>query len=111
MNNKDKENSSKAAKGLQTEQELKSDLAKMEEWFPVYTPDISWFETRLAAGEKKLRRKKNREWAFFYMLAVVILGSIIAVGAANPIYFICIQLLGLVIVPAVIRYEKRKRVV
>ncbi|RXZ83680.1 hypothetical protein EBB07_04665 [Paenibacillaceae bacterium] len=93
----------------QTADKLKAELAKMDEWFAPLPPDMQWFEAQVEAEHKRLAAKKRREWALFCILAAAILGAGIAAAAENPVYFLCIQVAGVLALPLALLYEKRKK--
>jgi hypothetical protein len=71
--------------------ELQEGLNKVDQ-FPVYTPDLQWFEQIVLAEQENARKKLIRDVAIFALVAVVILSGIIVSLYHMPVIFIILQI-------------------
>jgi hypothetical protein len=60
--------------------------------FPVYSPDLSWFEQRVAAEKQQIRKKLIRDLSIFLIIALIIITGIIVSLFQMPVLFIFLQL-------------------
>lgn len=92
-----------------TVKQLIGGLDKIDQWNPVFTPDLQWFEQRVELEKQKLRKKQIKDLMIFLSLAVLILVVVIAVVYRQPIVFLYFQLIGIVLLPLAFN-KRRKRV-
>ena len=87
---------------LENEQQNKHDLDaihKLQEGFskvdqfPVYTPDLQWFEKIVLTEKENSRKKLMKELSLFIMIALLILSGIIVSFYQMPVVFILIQII------------------
>ncbi|MFF2446291.1 YxlC family protein [Neobacillus sp. NPDC058068] len=71
--------------------ELQEGLHHLDQ-FPVYTPDLSWFEQRVAAEKQQIRKKLIRDLSIFLIIALIILTGIIVSLFQMPVVFMFLQL-------------------
>jgi hypothetical protein len=72
--------------------ELQEGLNKVNQ-FPVYTPDLQWFEQMVLTEQKKTRKNLIKELFIFIMIALFILSGIIVSLFQLPIVFIILQIM------------------
>jgi Flp pilus assembly protein TadB len=70
--------------------ELQEGLNKVDS-FPLYTPDLQWFEHMVLAEKQKLRKKLVKDLSIFMMIAICILTGIVVSLYQMPIIFIFLQ--------------------
>ncbi|MDR7076723.1 hypothetical protein J2Y03_001726 [Neobacillus niacini] len=71
---------------------LQEGLSKVDQ-FPVYTPDLQWFEKMVLTEKQNSRKKFIKELSLFLMIAFFILSGIIVSFYQMPIVFILIQII------------------
>ncbi|MEH7012727.1 YxlC family protein [Neobacillus niacini] len=71
---------------------LQEGLGKVDQ-FPVYTPDLEWFEKIVLTEKENSRKKFVKELSLFLMIALFILSGIIVSFYQMPVVFILIQLI------------------
>ncbi|TCP52343.1 hypothetical protein EV586_11119 [Tumebacillus sp. BK434] len=91
--------------------EMKKGLDQLDRLHPVYTPDLQWFQARIAAEQKKLRRRLLQDLLLFWLVAAVVLTVTLAVYTQNRSLYLILQALA-VFVPVVwlLRTNARKQV-
>jgi uncharacterized membrane protein len=71
---------------------LQEGLSKIDQ-FPVYTPDLQWFENMVRTEKQNSRKKFMKELSLFLMIALFILSGIIVTFYEIPVVFILIQII------------------
>ncbi|MDN3015192.1 YxlC family protein [Paenibacillus sp. BSR1-1] len=71
--------------------EIQEGLNKMEQ-FPVYSPDLQWFEQMVLAEKKIIRKKLIRDLSIFFIVAIIILCGIMISLFQMPAVFIFLQI-------------------
>nr|WP_285889346.1 YxlC family protein [Neobacillus niacini] len=74
-------------------------MSKVDQ-FPVYTPDLQWFESMVRNEKENSRKKLRKELSLFLIIALFILSGIIVSFYQLPVVFIVIQ----IITPVFIAY-------
>ncbi|WP_419888784.1 YxlC family protein [Neobacillus niacini] len=70
---------------------LQDGLSKVDQ-FPVYTPDLQWFENMVVTEKEKSRKKLMKELSLFLIIALLILSGIIVSFYQMPVVFLFIQI-------------------
>nr|WP_263328445.1 YxlC family protein [Neobacillus sp. Marseille-Q6967] len=78
-------------------QELQEGLDKIER-FPVFTPDLQWFENIVVTEKEKSRKKLIKELSLFIMIAFIILSIIIVSLYQMPVIFLILQIFSTVFI-------------
>ncbi len=69
--------------------QLRSDLEQMDQLFPVFTPDLNWFEQQIEVTKKQARKKMIRDLVVFWIIAICIISfSALFINRTPVIYFI-----------------------
>lgn len=91
--------------------EMKQGLDQLDRLHPVYTPDLQWFQAKIAAEQKKLRRRLLQDLLLFWLVAAVVLTITLAVFTQHRGLYLILQALA-ILVPAVwlLRTNARKQV-
>lgn len=76
---------------------LQDGLSKIDQ-FPVYTPDLQWFENMVITEKGNSRKKLRKELSLFLMIALIILSGIIVSLYQMPIVFLFIQIITTVFI-------------
>jgi hypothetical protein len=71
---------------------LQEGLSKVDQ-FPVYTPDLQWFENMVLAEKENSKRKLMKELSLFLTIALFILSGIIVSFYQMPVVFLFIQII------------------
>lgn len=71
---------------------LQDGLSKVDQ-FPVYTPDLQWFENMVIMEKEKNKKKLMKELSLFLMIALFILSGIIFSFYQMPVVFLFIQII------------------
>lgn len=61
--------------------------------FPVYTPELQWFEQMVLEERKKTRKKLVKDLSIFILVALLILSGIILSLFRMPVVFILLQII------------------
>jgi Family of unknown function (DUF5345) len=73
-------------------QDLQEGFNKIDQ-FPVYSPDLQWFEQMVMAEKMDLRKKLIKELSLFILLALLILSVITVSLYQMPVIFIVLQII------------------
>lgn len=71
---------------------LQDGLSKVDQ-FPVYTPDLQWFENMVVTEKENNRKKLMKELSLFLIIALLILSGIIVSFYQMPVVFLFIQII------------------
>jgi antibiotic biosynthesis monooxygenase (ABM) superfamily enzyme len=71
---------------------LQDGLSKVDQ-FPVYTPDLQWFENMVVTEKANNKKKLMKELSLFLMIALLILSGIIVSFYQMPVVFLFIQII------------------
>jgi hypothetical protein len=71
---------------------MQQGLSKVDQ-FPVYTPDLQWFESMVRTEKENSRKKLRKELSLFLMIALFILSGIIVSFYQMPVVFLLIQII------------------
>lgn len=82
---------------------------KMDQWIPVSTPNLQWFQQNIELEQKRIRRKQWKELITFIFVAASVLSVVTAIVYRQPILFLYFQLVGIVLLPFTF-IKTRKRV-
>jgi uncharacterized membrane protein len=87
---------------------LQEGLSKIDQ-FPVYTPDLQWFENMVETEKQNSRKKFMKELSLFLMIALFILSGIIVTFYEIPVVFILIQIITPVFIAVytITRFSKK----
>ncbi|MDM5296755.1 YxlC family protein [Bacillus pumilus] len=93
-----------------TVKQLIDGLEKMDQWNPVSTPNLHWFQQNVELEKKRIRKKQWKDLLMFISVAVFVLSVVIAVFYRQPILFLYFQLVGIILLPlALINTRKKVR--
>jgi hypothetical protein len=87
---------------------LQEGLSQVDQ-FPVYTPDLQWFENMVELEMQKNRKKLRKELSLFIIIALMILSGIIVSFYQLPAVFILIQITTPVFIAlyTILRFSKK----
>jgi hypothetical protein len=88
---------------------LQDGLSKVDQ-FPVYTPDLQWFENMVVTEKENTRKKLMKELTLFLIIALLILSGIIVTFYQMPAFFLFIQIITPVFILFYLVYGFRKQV-
>jgi hypothetical protein len=92
---------------LDSEQQNKLDLVAIHEMqkglnkvdqFPVYTPNLQWFEHMVIAEKQNSRKKLFKDLLVFFIVALFILSGLIVSLYHMPVIFIFLQIITTVFI-------------
>ncbi|WML49681.1 YxlC family protein [Neobacillus sp. PS3-34] len=78
--------------------------------FPVYTPDIQWFEQMIIEQKQLHRKKLIKDLTVFFIIALFILSGIVISLFNMPIIFILLQIIGIVFIASYTSLRLTKKV-
>ena len=91
-----------------TVKQLRDGLEKLDQWNPVSTPNLQWFQHNIELEKKRIRKKQWKDLLTFISVAVFVLSIVIAVVYRQPIIFLYVQLVGIILLPfAFIKTRKK----
>jgi len=82
---------------------------KMDQWNPVSTPNLQWFQQNIELERKRIRRKQWKDLITFIFVAASVLSVVIAIVYRQPILFLYFQFVGIILLPFTF-IKTRKRV-
>ncbi len=87
---------------------LQEGLSKVDQ-FPVYSPDLQWFEKMVQSEKQNNRKKLVKELSLFIIIALMILSGIIVSFYQMPAVFIFIQIITPVFIAiyTIFRFSKK----
>ncbi|MBO1913510.1 YxlC family protein, partial [Microvirga sp. 3-52] len=68
-----------------TAHQLIDGLEKLDQWNPVSTPNLQWFQQNVELEKKKIRKKLRKELFAFISVAIFVLSVVITVVYRQPI--------------------------
>jgi uncharacterized membrane protein len=71
---------------------IQEGLSKVDQ-FPVYTPDLQWFENMVVTEKENNRKKLMKELSLFLIIALFIISGIIISFYQMPVVFLFIQII------------------
>jgi len=89
--------------------QVKEGLEKIDQWNPVSIPNIQWFQQQVEMEKKRIRKKQWKDLLTFVSFAVFMLVILLAIVYRQPIVFLYIQLVGIIVLPFAFD-QKRKKV-
>jgi len=108
-----KNNSSHYSNNEDTElgaKKLVSALDKLDDFYPVVTPDIEWFQQVIMVEKKRLRRKFVRELTLFLVVAFSLLSAYFVVIHQFPIFVLVVIQIVLTVLPIIVLITKGRRI-
>lgn len=106
MNNNKSENSK--VKDEETVKQLVDGLEKLDQWNPVSTPNLQWFQHNVELEKKRIRKKLWKDLLMFILFAVLLFSVMIAVVYHEPSIFLYIQLVGIILLPLALKKTKKE---
>ena len=91
-----------------TVKQLIDGLEKLDQWNPVSTPNLQWFQQNVELEKKRLRKKLWKDLLIFISVAVALLTVLVAFVYREPIIFVYFQLVGIILLPLVINKTRKK---
>jgi hypothetical protein len=90
---------------------MQEGLSKVDQ-FPVYTPDLQWFESMVRTEKENSRKKLRKELSLFLIIALFILSGIIVSFYQMPVVFIFIQIITPVFIAyyTISRFSKKVKI-
>ncbi|WP_066068268.1 YxlC family protein [Neobacillus soli] len=72
--------------------ELHEGLNKIDQ-FPVYTPNLQWFEQMVVEEQQHTRRKLIRDLSVFFIVAFIIISGMLVSLYQMPTIFVIVQII------------------
>lgn len=91
-----------------TVKQLTDGLEKLDQWNPVSTPNLQWFQQNVELEKKRIRKKQWIDLLTFISVAVLVLSVVIAVVYRQPILFLYFQLVGIILLPVALNKTRKK---
>src|SRR5699024_2637133 len=91
-----------------TAKQLIDGLEKLDQWNPVSTPSLQWFQQSVELEKKRIRKKLWKDLFTFISVAVFMLSVVIAVVYSQPILFLYFQLVGIILLPLALKKARKK---
>lgn len=91
-----------------TVKQLRDGLEKLDQWNPVSTPNLQWFQQNIELEKKRIRKKQWKDLLMFVSVAVFVLSIVIAVVYREPILFLYFQLVGIILLPLALNKTRKK---
>lgn len=91
-----------------TVKQLIDGLEKLDQWNPVSTPNLQWFQQNVELEKKRIRKKQWKDLLTFISVAVFVLSVGIAVVYRQPILILYFQLVGIILLPLALNKTRKK---
>jgi len=91
-----------------TVKHLRDGLEKLDQWNPVSTPNLQWFQQNVELEKKRIRKKQWKDLLLFISVAVLVLTVVIAAVYRQPILFLYFQLVGIILLPLALNKTRKK---
>lgn len=108
MKEYDSKNSNSMLEDDLTIKQLKDGLDKLDQWNPVSTPNLQWFQQNIELEKKRIRKKQWKDLFTFILVSVFVLSVVIAVVYRQPILFLYFQLVGIILLPLALNKTRKK---
>lgn len=92
----------------ETVKQLVDGLEKLDQWNPVSTPNLQWFQQNVELEKKRIRKKLWKDLLTFILFAVLLFSVMIAVVYHDPSIFLYIQLVGIILLPLALKKNKKE---
>ncbi|CEG28925.1 YxlC family protein [Bacillus sp. B-jedd] len=83
-------------------------LEKLDQWNPVSTPNLQWFQQNVELEKRRIRKKQWKDLLAFISVAVLVLSVVIAVVYRQPILFVYFQVVGIILLPLALNKTRKK---
>lgn len=91
-----------------TVNQLRDGLEKLDQWNPVSTPNLQWFQQHVEVEKKRIRKKQWKDLLTFISVAVFVLAVVVAVVYRQPMFFLYFQLVGVLLLPLALNNSRKK---
>lgn len=91
-----------------TVKQLIDGLEKLDQWNPISTPNLQWFQQNIELEKKRIRKKQWKDLLTFIAVAVFVLSVGMAVVYRQPIVFLYVQLAGIILLPLALNKTRKK---
>ncbi len=88
---------------------INESLTKLEQSFSFTTPDLQWFEQKIAQQKEQIRKKWRRDLMLFSTVAVVILMVMFMTLFEKPILFFSLQAITVFFLIGYTFYQFRRK--
>ena len=91
-----------------TVKQLVDGLEKLDQWNPVSTPNLQWFQQKVELEKKRIQKKQWKDLLTFISVAVIVLSVVIAFVYHQPILYLYFQLVGIILLPLALNKTRKK---
>lgn len=91
-----------------TAKQLIDGLEKLDQWNPVSTPNLQWFQQNVELEKKRLRKKQWIDLLTFISIALLVLSVVIAVVYHEPVFYLYFQIVGIILLPLAFNKTRKK---
>lgn len=91
-----------------TAKQLIDGLEKLDQWNPVSTPNLQWFQQNVELEKKRLRKKQWIDFLTFISIALLVLSVVIAVVYHEPVFYLYFQIVGIILLPLAFNKTRKK---
>ncbi|KAA0546303.1 hypothetical protein FZW96_16505 [Bacillus sp. BGMRC 2118] len=92
----------------ETVKQIVDGLDKLEQWNPVSTPNLQWFQQNVELEKKRIQKQQWKDLLTFISVAVFVLSVVIAATYRQPILFLYFQLVGIILLPLAFNKPRKK---
>ena len=108
MKKYDSKNSNLDEEDKLTVKQLVDGLEKLDQWNPVSTPNLQWFQQNVELEKKRIRKKQWIDLLTFISIAVFVLSITSAIVYHQPILFLYFQLVVIILLPLALSKTRKK---
>jgi len=91
-----------------TVKQITDGLEKLDQWNPVSTPDLQWFQQNVELEKNRIRKKQWKDLLKFISVAVFVLSVMSAIVYHEPIFYLYFQLVGIILLPLAFNKTRKK---
>ncbi len=96
---------------LITIKEIDKGLSNIENAYPIYTPNLEWFEQKVIENKETLRKRFLRDLMVFWFVSIMIVSVSLLVLYQQPIAYLFIQVIAIMTIIFVTFVNRRKQVI
>ncbi|MEH6945572.1 YxlC family protein [Bacillus sp. JJ634] len=89
-------------------QSMNHSFEKLEQSFSFTTPDVNFFEQKIAEQKKQIRKKWRQDLLLFSTIAIIILSLMFTAFFQQPYVFVFLQVMTVISLVGYTGYEFRK---
>ncbi len=88
-------------------EDIRASLQKMDDAYPVTTPELSWFEHMIEVEQLQLKKKFRKDLLIFFSCVLIIIGLVIITLIQAPLIFLFLQVMVTCFIPIYVYLQQK----